>query len=131
MAAMRSGRTDVAAADAPFGIHSATVGGRWVVHVRGDVDLASAAELERELLTPGPDASVVVDLTGVTLLTAQGIRTLLRLRRYGRPALVCPPGSIRRVLSIVRAEEAVTIHQDLASALDLDHPHGLAASPAT
>ena len=43
--------------------------------------------------------------------------SLMRTRRV-RPAIVCPPGNVARVLGIVRAEKTAQLFDDLAAAHD-------------
>ena len=53
------------------------------VHVAGDLDLATVAELDRVTLgaVTGDAGTVVIDLAGVTFIDSAGINTLLKSRR--------------------------------------------------
>jgi stage II sporulation protein AA (anti-sigma F factor antagonist) len=55
----------------------------WLVTVEGELDLATAPELEAvfETLQPAPAERVVVDLGGVSFLDSSGIRALVRAKR--------------------------------------------------
>jgi anti-anti-sigma factor len=92
--------------------------GCQLVSVRGDLDSVTAPWLEGELARFGPQARVVVDLSGVRFVTSAGIAVLLRERGFGRPALYCLDGSaVARMLEIVDAERLMPVHRELATAL--------------
>jgi anti-sigma B factor antagonist len=87
------------------------------VAVRGEVELASAPALTAALeegirRTSG---AFVVDLVAVDFLDSSGIACLVRARALlGRDdralALVCPPGSVRRVLELTGIDELVPVY---------------------
>lgn len=54
-----------------------------VVAARGEIDLSTIEDLERELTaaTEGDEPEIVLDLVGVTFLDSAGINVLLRGRR--------------------------------------------------
>ncbi len=83
------------------------VDGAAVVTLRGDLDLASAPELLRQLqsLVARPVTSVTVDLAGLAFLDSSGLGTLCRAQQEaeGRGiafALDRVPSHARRVLEI-------------------------------
>ena len=89
-------------------VNDAPLAGAPGVAVRGQVDMASAAELQAALDAAIADGAgvFVVDLTEVSFLDSSGINVLLRTRALlGRAerelVLICPPGSVLRVLEIV------------------------------
>jgi anti-anti-sigma factor len=96
-------------------LDDAPLGGAPGVALRGEVDAASAEELQTAL-----DAAVaagagvfIVDLTDVAFLDSSGVNVLLRTRALlGRAdrelVLVCPPGPLLRVLTLVRLVELVS-----------------------
>jgi anti-sigma B factor antagonist len=87
------------------------------VAVRGEVELATAPALTAALeegirRTSG---AFVVDLVAVDFLDSSGIACLVRARALlGRDdralALVCPPGSVRRVLELTGIDELVPVY---------------------
>jgi anti-sigma B factor antagonist len=91
-----------------FSISTAELNGRVVVDVRGELDLATAPELEATLarsLDTGQD--VIVDLRGLQFMDSSGLRVLVAARAHAaerdlRFALVRPAagGPIARILSI-------------------------------
>jgi anti-anti-sigma factor len=53
-----------------------------IVHVAGDADLSTVADLDHAVLVAVDDAAgVVVDLAAVTFIDSAGINTLLKSRR--------------------------------------------------
>ena len=89
-----------------FSISVAEVDGRAQVTLRGELDLATAPELE-QLLTVRIDASqeVVVDLRGLEFMDSSGIRVLVaahaRAGRTGTRVLIVRPESDSAVAKIV------------------------------
>ena len=87
------------------------------VAVRGEVELATTPALTAALeegirRTSG---AFVVDLVAVDFLDSSGIACLVRARALlGRDdralALVCPPGSVRRVLELTGIDELVPVY---------------------
>ena len=67
-------------------IGSARAGEAVVVTIRGEVDLATAPELEsclQRAFTDGPDG-VVLDLEGLTFIDSSGLRVLVALAKDAR-----------------------------------------------
>jgi anti-anti-sigma factor len=77
-----------------------------VVHVAGEVDLSTGAELEAALVGAAREATrLVVDLTRCTFLSSTGLRALLKARRElgdepGAVVVVAPDPHIRKVFEI-------------------------------
>jgi anti-sigma B factor antagonist len=92
---------------ARFAVERTPLAGAPGVRVRGEVDMATAAELAAALDaairdTPG---AFVVDLSETAFMDSSGLNVLLRARALlGRAdralVLVCPPGPARRVLEV-------------------------------
>jgi anti-anti-sigma factor len=89
-------------------VNDAPLAGAPGVTVRGQVDMANAAELQAaiESAVAGGTGVFVIDLTEVSFLDSSGINVLQRTRaQLGRAdrelVLICPPGSVLRVLEIV------------------------------
>ena len=89
-----------------FAISTAEVDGRAQLTLRGELDLATAPELE-QLLTERIDASqdVVVDLRGLEFMDSSGIRVLVaahaRAGRVGTRLVVVRPPAGSAVAKIV------------------------------
>src|SRR5438094_10467383 len=61
---------------------------------------------------------VLLDLSGVRVLTSAGVVALLTERSFGRRGLYCSDGSVAaRLLEIVQAQRLVPIYRDLTAAL--------------
>jgi anti-anti-sigma factor len=87
------------------------------VAVRGEVELATApaltAALEEEIRRSS--GAFVVELVAVDFLDSSGVACLVRARALlgrddRRLALVCPPGSVRRVLELTGIDELVPVY---------------------
>ena len=85
-----------------------------VLTVRGELDEVAAPILD-ETIEEEASAPMIVDLSDVEFICSAGIHVLLKPRR-DRPAIVCPPGNVARVLGIVRAEKTTHVYEDLESA---------------
>ena len=102
--------TDVAA----FGIaEEAGASGERVVRVQGELDIATAPDLERAVLRPrDPGARVVLDLADLRFIDSTGLRVLLRARteaKAGRWDLYLRnvPANVQRLFSISGVQDAV------------------------
>ena len=99
--------------------------GYVLVEASGEIDIASRGEL-RDLLdgvVAGGAHAVVVDLTGVSLLSAAGFDCLHRAAtrlasRRGRLHVVCPAGRpAERVMRLLAQDTTWPVHADVATAL--------------
>ena len=91
-------------------------GDETTVRLSGELDISTAAELERVLgdlsVSDGP-ARIVMDLRDLRFMDSTGLRLLvtadLRLRREGRElALIPGPESVHRVFRLAMLEERLT-----------------------
>ena len=105
-----------------FDVRSESVpGGATVVHIAGEVDLATAPRLE-EALADVVSEVVVLDLSRCTFLDSAGIRTLVaasrRLSDAGRTLRIVSvdPGIIR-LLEITAVDTLIGVHPSLDDAL--------------
>ena len=92
-----------------------------VVEVDGELDCQTAPELAEALQhAAGDGRPVVVDLSRLRFIDSSGLHILMSGAgsEDGRRIIVCPPGNVARVLSIVRAEAAMSVHERLEEALD-------------
>ena len=90
--------------------HVETSGGHGVttIHVRGEIDLATAPMLERGLDGVNPSSwgrAVLVDMSAVTFLDCAGLSACLSLRSEAQRAavafsLVNVPGQVARVFAL-------------------------------
>ncbi len=99
-------------------VHLETTGRCAVVSARGELDSATAPQLERPLLevldTPQAASGVVVDLSGVTFCGSAGVRVLLmagdRARELERPFAVACGAFVGRTLDLVGLRQVVGSH---------------------
>jgi len=92
-----------------------------VVTLDGELDCQTAPELAEALLdAAGKGRRVVIDLSRLQFIDSSGLHVLMSgaAAENGRRIVVCPPGNVARVLSIVRAEEALSLYEELEAALD-------------
>ncbi|WP_328564165.1 anti-sigma factor antagonist [Streptomyces coelicoflavus] len=105
--------------------------GYTVLEFRGEIDIASAAEiaphLDRETRRPG--ARVVLDLGGVEFFDCSGLRLLYRARgqvleQGGRVHLVCAHPLTLRMLRITGLGRLLPPRPTLEEALGVSPPAG-------
>jgi anti-sigma B factor antagonist len=97
-----------------FGVaEEAGPGGERIVRVNGELDIATAGDLERAVLRPRePGEEVVLDLAGLRFMDSTGLRVLLRARseaKAGRWDLYVRnvPANIQRLFSISGVEDTI------------------------
>jgi anti-sigma B factor antagonist len=117
---------------ATFEILTNLADGALRVVVVGELDLATAPELVRELDEAGApgEPPIELDLSGVNFIDATGLRVLLaaqdRLNRGGRPGfgVVATSRAVRRLLELTRMTGALLRGGD-----DADQPDDWASDP--
>jgi anti-anti-sigma factor len=107
-----------------FSISVAEVDGRAQVTLRGELDLATAPELE-QLLIERIDASqaVVVDLRGLEFMDSSGIRVLVaahtRAGRTGTRVFIVrpePDSAVAKIVAVAGLDRELNILDDPAQA---------------
>ena len=93
-----------------------------LVTVFGEADLATVVHF-RECLSTVPGRDTVMETSGVTLLSAVGLRVVLdlqdRLAAVGaRLVLAAPSHQVRRVLAVTELETRLPTEPTVADALD-------------
>lgn len=96
--------------------------GSTVVHtVSGEMDLATAPQLEDRLDFDGPASRVVLDLTEVTFIDSTGLRAIVGAHEAALDAdtqlRVVPGQRVMRLLEITGVRDRLTLYSDRASAL--------------
>ena len=98
---------------ANFGVAEAEGDGEQIVRVQGELDIATAPDLERVLLSPRARGQrVVVDLAGLRFMDSTGLRVLLRAQaaaKDGRWELYLRnvPPNITRLFTIAGVQDAL------------------------
>jgi anti-anti-sigma factor len=96
--------------------------GGVVVHVDGELDLATVTSLEEALAEAEPEDRLVIDLAECTFIDSSAVRVLVAAARdagdSGRTvALVAHDPGILRVLEIAAVDTMLPVHDTLDSAL--------------
>lgn len=93
-----------------------------VVHVRGELDLATTPELDEAIGDAVGSGRLVLDLTECTFVDSSAIRALLGAARAQRQAggtssLVAVDPGVLRALEIAGVEQALPIRASVSDAL--------------
>jgi anti-sigma B factor antagonist len=104
-------------------LESRTESGWGVLAVKGEVDLYTSPQLKdkvTEMIEQG-QSRLVIDLADVGFMDSSGLGVLVtalkRAReRDGSLALVCPEGSVHKVLTITGLDRVFPIHQSVTEA---------------
>lgn len=94
-----------------------------VAAVRGEIDLATVAQLEDALAAPAAAGQrVVVDLTGCEFIDSSGLRALVSARATAAEAgggivLVIDDPGLLRVLEVSALDQVFEIHDSRSAAL--------------
>ena len=112
---------------AAFGIAPADVSGAPGLAIRGEVDVSVSRILEQavDAAIRGSVGAFVLDLCDVAFLDSTGLGVILRARallaRDERElAIVCPPGSARRLFEMAGVTDLLVLYEtreDVAAAL--------------
>ncbi len=89
-----------------------------VVRVEGELDMASAPELEDAISRVISASHIVVDLGACTFLDSAGMRVITDTMGKGpRVSVVAPALAVLRVLEISAVDTMVNVHASVAEAL--------------
>jgi anti-anti-sigma factor len=102
----------------PFSIDVAARDGFDVLSVRGELDSGTSAQLAQELdRLVAAGAPIVVDLSALSFIDSGGLHALMKPRPSARISVVCPPGNVSRVMSVVRLEHVLPLYERLEDAV--------------
>jgi anti-sigma B factor antagonist len=91
---------------------------RVVVHVEGELDMASADAFENAVSPVTSAPHVVLDLSGCTFLDSTGMRLIAAtVQQAPRVSIVATDPGVRRVLEITAVDTMVVVHASLEEAL--------------
>ena len=89
-----------------------------VVRVEGELDMASASELEDAIARVASDPHVVIDLSSCTFLDSTGLRVITEtMRQTPRVSVVATDPGVLRVLEITAVDTMVSVHASVEDAL--------------
>jgi anti-sigma B factor antagonist len=107
----------------PLGLRALTVGYRTVLEVEGEIDIATAQQLEEVVAghVAAGGGELWVDLSRVEFMDSNGLHLLLRaqsdlVRQRRRLAVICPPGPVRRLFAVAGADARLPVFADRTSA---------------
>lgn len=138
MAAAAAGCATIARVNSiPFDVSSEELaGGIRLCAVRGELDMNTAPELERQLEQSmgDPQTSILLDLTGCEFIDSTGIALIVRSwQRIDRAAgaegrgrlVICSVNhQVRRLLEITGVESSISLHESRDEAIaELRAPH--------
>lgn len=100
-----------------FGIAVEHLDDRVVVHVEGELDMASADSFEDAVSPVASSPHVVLDLSGCTFLDSAGMRLIAAtVRQAPRVSVVATDPGVLRVLEIAAVDTMVGVHASLEDA---------------
>lgn len=115
---------------APFEVQSEELeGGIRAFTVRGELDMNTAPELDRQLeeALTDTDASIMLDLSQCEFIDSTGIALIVRAwqrldrdaggKGHGRLVLCCINHQVRRLLKITGVESSISMHEQRDAAL--------------
>jgi anti-anti-sigma factor len=108
----------------PFKVHSEEEQGVVLVTVEGELDMNTAAQLERELEAPiaAAGSALLIDLSRCEFIDSTGIALIVRswqaLNDDDRFALCGVGDQVRRVLEITGLEATIPMHPNRQQALE-------------
>ena len=89
-----------------------------VVRVEGELDLATATELEVAVAAVGSTAHVVFDLSGCSFLDSAGMRIIAKaVQEVPRVSVVATDPGTLRVFEITSVDTMVSVHSSVEDAL--------------
>jgi anti-sigma B factor antagonist len=104
---------------------------RVIIQVGGEIDVATSPELDEylKLVMNQSRPNLVLDFSGVTLLCASGLTTLLMAQREARLLggsllVVAAQGIVARVFRITGLDEGFGLRPTVAEALAVSVPAG-------
>lgn len=120
---------------------SASLSGPWaVLGVRGDVDVATASDLDAivDAVIDRGHRFVVLDLTELDFMDAAGLRVIARAERRLQPpdagvTVRSPSATVRRLLDLAGLSSRISLEERAADSerLGPEQPAGASAVPAT
>jgi anti-anti-sigma factor len=116
------GDVDGGSDDRGLGVEETIVDGVVMLHVRGELDVATSWQLRTRLLAALGErdySTVAIDMAGITFMDSSGLGLLLGLgeelrRRDVTLEVRAPSPSVRRVLALAGLEDRAFVVEDTA-----------------
>lgn len=104
-------------------VHVRTIPAPTLVTVAGEIDMLTAPQL-RDRVLPLPDDDLVLDISGVRLCAAAGLRVMLdlqdrRARTGAQLVLAAPAPTVRRVLCVTGLDKTLPVAASVEDAVAL------------
>jgi len=104
-------------------VHVRTTPAPTLVTVAGEIDVLTAPQL-RDRVLPLPDGDLVLDISGVRLCAAAGLRVMLELqdrraRMGAKLVLAAPAPTVRRVLCVTGLDKTLPVAVSVEDAVTL------------
>jgi anti-sigma B factor antagonist len=129
---MRKGDPEMAGVE----LSTRECGGQVVVALRGELDVADAADVAVSLgVIAASGRTVIVDLEGLKFLDSSGLAALARARQQARLAgsdllLAAPQKQVLRILAITRLIDVFAVHAGVDEAVGIAGRIPAAIAPA-
>ncbi len=105
----------------PFKVHSEQQQGVFVILVEGELDMNTAAELERQLEAPlaASDSTLLIDLSRCEFIDSTGIALIVRAwqKLEDRFSICGVCDQVKRVLDVTGLETTIPTHPSRDDAL--------------
>jgi anti-sigma B factor antagonist len=107
-----------------FHLNTETHGDVSLVVVTGEIDLATAPDLQRSLGDVAAAGDTIADLSGVTFMDSTGLQALISADEAARGAgrrltLVVPDGPVAKLLRITGVDRQLDVAVSRETALEL------------
>lgn len=102
--------------------------GARVLLIAGEIDLTTSTRFATTLTGAlAPDTTLILDMSAVTFMDAQGLRVLLAAQRgvaaLGARLAIVPSPPVSRILEITGADQHLDLHHDRVKALASTSPN--------
>ncbi|GAB3739815.1 STAS domain-containing protein [Nocardiopsis nanhaiensis] len=92
-----------------------------VVHLEGEIDIATAEGVFTRMIAAARENCTVVDLSAVEFIDASGVNALVRSSRAATEAqhhflVASPPRQLRRILDVLNLDGVLSTHADADAA---------------
>jgi anti-anti-sigma factor len=116
-----SGSIAPALTPAPFKVRSEQKDGVFVILVEGELDMNTAAELERQLEAPlaAPGSTLLIDLSRCEFIDSTGIALIVKAWQAldSRFSLCGVGNQVKRVLEVTGLEATIPTHENRDEAI--------------